>query len=70
MAYRMQTSVPELMDLSKEPESTFELYGKEAREGGTFAACCLNARRLAERVFETYRFFIVVGMRTGVAPRA
>ena len=33
MAYRMQTSVPELMDLSKEPESTFDLYGKEAREG-------------------------------------
>jgi hypothetical protein len=49
MAYRMQTSVPDVMDLSKEPESTFELYGKEAREPGTFAANCLLARRLAER---------------------
>ena len=38
MAYRMQTSVPDVMDLSKETESTFELYGKEAREPGTFAA--------------------------------
>jgi hypothetical protein len=49
MAYRMQTSVPEIMDLSKEAESTFELYGKEAKEPGTFAANCLLARRLAER---------------------
>src|SRR3954471_22451741 len=49
MAYRMQTSVPEVMDLAKEPESTFELYGKEAKEPGTFAANCLLARRLAER---------------------
>ena len=57
MAYRMQTSVPELMDLSKEPESTFELYGKEAREGGTFAACCLNARRLAERGVRNIQIF-------------
>ena len=36
MAYRMQASVPELMDLSKEPESTFELYGEESRQAGTF----------------------------------
>ena len=49
MAYRMQTSVPELMDLSKEPESTFELYGDQARKPGTYAANCLLARRLAER---------------------
>ncbi len=49
MAYRMQTSVPDIMDLVKEPESTFELYGKEAKEPGTFAANCLLARRLAER---------------------
>jgi hypothetical protein len=49
MAYRMQTSVPEVMDLSKEPESTFELYGKEAKEPGTFAANCLLARKLAEK---------------------
>ena len=49
MAYRMQTSVPDVMDLSKETEGTFELYGKEAKEPGTFAANCLLARRLAER---------------------
>ncbi|HEY7310767.1 MAG TPA: DUF1501 domain-containing protein [Gemmataceae bacterium] len=49
MAYRMQTSVPEVMDLSKEPPRTFELYGPEAKQPGTFAANCLLARRLAER---------------------
>src|SRR5713101_2323997 len=49
MAYRMQTSVPELVDLSKEPARTFELYGDDARKPGTFAANCLLARRLAER---------------------
>ena len=49
MAYRMQTSVPELMDASKEPSSVFELYGEDARKPGTFAANCLLARRLAER---------------------
>jgi uncharacterized protein (DUF1501 family) len=49
MAFRMQTSVPELTNLSKEPESTFKLYGEEARKGGTFANSCLMARRLVER---------------------
>ncbi|MFN3652102.1 MAG: DUF1501 domain-containing protein [Armatimonadota bacterium] len=49
LAYRMQASVPELMDTSKEPESTFELYGPDARKPGSFAANCLLARRLAER---------------------
>jgi len=49
MAYRMQTSVPDLMDLSSEPESTFELYGPDSRKPGTYAANCLLARRLAER---------------------
>jgi hypothetical protein len=49
MAYRMQTSVPELMDLSKEPDSVFELYGPDSRKPGTYAANCLLARRLAER---------------------
>jgi hypothetical protein len=49
MAYRMQTSVPELTDLSKESDKTFELYGPESRRPGSFAANCLLARRLAER---------------------
>jgi hypothetical protein len=49
MAFRMQTSVPELTDLSKETESTYKLYGEDARKGGTFANSCLMARRLVER---------------------
>lgn len=49
MAFRMQSSVPELTDLSKEDAKTFELYGEDARRPGTFAANCLLARRLAER---------------------
>ncbi|MEZ5364462.1 MAG: DUF1501 domain-containing protein [Bryobacterales bacterium] len=49
MAYKMQTSVPELTDLSGESERTFELYGEDAHKPGTFAANCLLARRLAER---------------------
>ncbi len=49
MAYRMQTSVPELTDVSKEPERIFQLYGEDAKKPGTFAANCLLARRLAER---------------------
>ncbi|MDA0813190.1 MAG: DUF1501 domain-containing protein, partial [Verrucomicrobia bacterium] len=49
MAYKMQASVPELTDLSKESEAIFEMYGPDARTPGTFAANCLQARRLAER---------------------
>ena len=49
MAFRMQTSVPEVMNLDDEPESVFDLYGEDARDPGTYAANCLLARRLAER---------------------
>ncbi|MAT69837.1 MAG: sulfatase [Planctomycetaceae bacterium] len=49
LAYRMQASVPELTDLSKESASTFELYGEAAREPGTFANTALMARRMVER---------------------
>ena len=49
MAFRMQASVPELTDLSKETDATWKLYGEEARKPGTFAASTLMARRLAER---------------------
>lgn len=49
MAFRMQTSVPEVTDLSDEPEEIFTLYGEDARKPGTYAANCLMARRLAER---------------------
>jgi len=49
MAHRMQTSVPELSDLSDEPDSTFRLYGADAMIPGTYAANCLLARRMCER---------------------
>jgi hypothetical protein len=49
MAFRMQTSVPELTDLSKEPQHVFDLYGPESKTPGTYAYNCLLARRLAER---------------------
>ncbi len=49
LAWRMQSSVPELTDVSKEPEHVLDLYGPDARKPGTFAANCLLARRLVER---------------------
>lgn len=49
MAYRMQSSVPELTDLSNEPESTFDLYGEDARKPGTYAYNVLLARKLSEK---------------------
>ena len=48
LAYRMQTSVPELTDLSTEPDATFENYGPESRKRGSYANNCILARRLAE----------------------
>ena len=48
MAYRMQTAVPELTDLSKEPESIIKMYGPDALLPGTYAANCLLARKLSE----------------------
>lgn len=49
MAFRMQTSVPELSQVSHEPASTYELYGDEAKQPGAFAYTCVLARRLLER---------------------
>ena len=49
LAYRMQTSVPELTDLSREPKSVLDLYGPDVTKPGSYAANCLLARRLAER---------------------
>ncbi len=49
MAFRMQTSVPEIMEVSNEPDYIYEMYGEDSRKPGTFAANCLLARRLAER---------------------
>ena len=49
MAFRMQASVPELVDISEEPKHVLDLYGDEVQEPGTFASNCLLARRMAER---------------------
>jgi hypothetical protein len=49
MAYRMQTSIPELTDLSSEPARVLEMYGPDVRQPGTYAYNCLMARRLVER---------------------
>jgi hypothetical protein len=49
MAYRMQSSVPSTLDISKEPDYIFDMYGPESRIPGTFAANCLLARKLAEK---------------------
>ena len=49
MAFRMQTAVPELMDLSHEPSEVFELYGPQSRKPGSYSANCLLARRMIER---------------------
>jgi uncharacterized protein (DUF1501 family) len=49
MAFRMQTSIPDLTDLAKEPKSVLDLYGPEVTQAGTFAASALQARRLVER---------------------
>lgn len=57
MAFRMQTAIPEATDTSKEPAHIFDLYGKDARTPGTFAANCLLARRLAERGVKFIQLF-------------
>ncbi len=57
MAFRMQASVPELTDLSKEPDATFKLYGEDARKPGSFAANALLARRLVERGVRSIQLF-------------
>lgn len=49
MAFRMQSSVPDLVDLSKEPQHILDMYGPDVMKPGTFAASCLMARRMAER---------------------
>ena len=62
MAYRMQTSVPEVADISNEPDHVLDLYGPDVRKPGTFARNCLLARRLAER---DVRYTMVVSARLG-----
>ena len=58
MAYRMQTSVPELTDISQEPQHILDMYGSDVAVPGTFAANCLLARRLVERDVRYVQVFI------------
>ena len=66
MAYRMQSSVPEVADISDEPRSVLELYGPDVTKPGTFARNCLIARRLAER---GVKYQTVFHLGLGSAPR-
>lgn len=58
MSYRMQKSIPELMDFSDEPQHVLDMYGPEVSKPGTFAANCLLARRLAQRDVRCIQVFI------------
>ncbi|MEW4526393.1 DUF1501 domain-containing protein [Maioricimonas sp. JC845] len=69
MAYRMQSSVPELMDFSDESKETLEMYGPEVSTPGTFSANCLLARRLLERNVRFVQIFIRGWDQHGSLPR-
>ena len=69
MAYRMQTSVPELTDISGETKETLDMYGPDVTKPGTFAANCLLARRLAERGVRFSQVFIRQWDQHGNLPR-
>ena len=65
----MQTEVPEIMDLGDEPDSTFKLYGDEAKKPGTFASNCLRARRMAENGVRFIQLFHRGWDQHGALPR-
>jgi len=69
MAYRMQSSVPELTDVSGEPKHILDMYGPDVHNPGTFAASCLLARRLAERGVRCIELFIRGWDQHGNLPR-
>ena len=70
MAFRMQASVPELTDISKEPQSVLDLYGPEVKTPGTYASNCLLARRLAERDVRFIQLFHMGWDHHGGLPNA
>jgi uncharacterized protein DUF1501 len=70
MAYRMQTSVPEVTDFSREPKHVLDLYGPDVTTPGTFAANCLLARRLAERGVRFIQLYHQGWDQHGDLPRA
>ncbi len=69
LAYRMQTSVPELTELSDEPESTFEAYGPDSKTKGTYAHNCILARRLTERNVRFVQLFHMGWDQHGSLPK-
>ncbi len=69
MAFRMQTSVPELVDLSDEPQHILDSYGPDVHKPGTFAASCLLARRMAERDVRFVQIFHRGWDQHGALPR-
>ena len=70
MAFRMQASVPDLTDISKEPASVLDMYGPEVKTPGTYAANCLLARRLAERDVRFVQLFHMGWDHHGGLPKA
>lgn len=70
MAFRMQTSVPDLLDLSRETQQTLEAYGPDVKRPGSYAANCLLARRLAERDVRFVQLFHMGWDHHGGLPRA
>ena len=70
MAFRMQTSVPDLTDFSKEPQHVIDLYGPDVKRPGSFAANCLLARRLAERDVRFVQLFHMGWDHHGGLPNA
>jgi hypothetical protein len=70
LAYKMQTSVPELTDFSKEPKEIIEMYGPEVTKRGTYAANCLLARRLSERGVRFVQLFHTGWDQHGNLPNA
>ena len=69
MAYKMQTSVPDAVDTSDEPDYIYKMYGEDARRPGTFAANCLLARRMAERDVKFIQLYHMGWDQHGDLPR-
>ena len=69
MAYRMQNSVPDAVDMSNEPDHIYQLYGEDARIPGTYAANCLQARRLVERDVKFIQLYHMGWDQHGNLPR-
>ena len=70
MAFRMQTSVPDLLDLSKEPQHVLDLYGPDVKRPGSYASNCLLARRLCERDVRFIQLFHMGWDHHGGLPKA